>query len=81
MHFGPFQQGLFVAHALEIVDRHEAVFATVFFAGTRRARVVQETESRMEGSCWSRALTRLDLPAPLGATTMKTFPELACMNR
>ena len=53
------------------------------FAATlagRGARVVQEMESRMEGSCCSKALTRLDFPAPLGATTMKTFPGLACMN-
>ena len=80
MHFGPFQQGLFVAHALEIVDRHEAVFATVFFAGTRRARGAgnREQDGRV---LLEQGLTRLDLPAPLGATTMKTFPELACMNR
>ena len=40
----------------------------------RGARVVNETDSRIAGSRFSSALTRLDLPAPEGAATRKTWP-------
>ena len=42
--------------------------------------MVQETESQSESSCSSRALTKLDFPAPLGATTIKTFPTTEDMG-
>jgi hypothetical protein len=35
---------------------------------------VQETERHNVGSRAKSALTKLDLPAPLGATTINTFP-------
>src|SRR5450830_1261414 len=33
-------------------------------------------DSLMSGSCLSKALTRVDLPAPEGATTMNRLPEV-----
>jgi hypothetical protein len=43
------------------------------------ARVVKEIESLMAGSCASRALTKVDFPAPDGAATMNRLPEDACV--
>jgi hypothetical protein len=42
--------------------------------------VVQETDNQSELSCASSALTKLDFPAPLGATTIKTFPATEDMG-
>src|SRR3546814_14054684 len=47
----------------------------------RGARVVHDTDSTSDLSWSSKALTRLDLPAPLGATIMKTLPGCSDMDR
>jgi hypothetical protein len=41
---------------------------------------VQETDSQSELSWSNNALTKLDFPAPLGATTIKTFPATEDMG-
>ena len=54
----------------ESVTRIERALRT----GPRGARVVCETEGCTCASSSSSALTRLDLPAPLGAATTKRLP-------
>ena len=52
------------------------IVAAVASLPARGARVVCDTDSSMSGSRSSSALTRLVLPAPEGAQTMKRLPVI-----